>query len=79
MMYTYSNLTSEFLNPTKAILRLLPSLVFNILQSVSTNDGMFECKCCFNLDSLKDGGRFLMHIRVVDEVDGYGSDVMVGS
>lgn len=77
---THQQLTSELLNPTNAILRLRPSFVLSILQSVSASDGMLECKCCFTLDSLNEGGRFFMHIRVVDDVDDEdGSDVMAMS
>lgn len=40
---------------------------------------MLECKCFFTFDSSKDGGRFLIHIRVVVEADGVGSDVIVAN
>lgn len=80
-----TNLTSGVLNPTNAILRLLPSLVLSILQSVNTNDGTLEYKWCFTLESLNEGGKFLMHILVVVDVavipddDGVVGSVVISS
>ena len=56
---------AEVWNPTNAILRLRPSLVLRTLQSVIWRVGREDWRWLFNLVSSKEGGRFLMHVRVV--------------
>ena len=58
-------LTCGVLNPTKASLRLLPSFVLSILQSVIIIEAQLPLveavRCAFKLDSLQDGERFFIH------------------
>mmetsp|Transcript_36997 Transcript_36997/g.66568 ORF Transcript_36997/g.66568 Transcript_36997/m.66568 type:complete len:319 (-) Transcript_36997:91-1047(-) len=66
--FTADSACAAVWNPTKAIFRDFPSLVLRILQSVIWREsclGAEDWRWVLSLSSVKVGGRFLMHVRVV--------------